>query len=324
MRRTRRVQQPLWFPPSHLDRATALRIWKCPKCTAEAILLYDHRDRFCATLPASFKCPTCEEYSPAPWPCADQVAARCRKCGRSQLQLKSLGTQESLELPVLGRACTERIHQKECDRCVELTRPPPLSSLSLWKRFEAGFLGGVNWGPEPEQIEALKRLKSEGECQLKAELNRLEVIQARCRAEQVKAEAAIRSVDHLRGLHPTAFEDVVGAVFAAMGWTVFWTPTSGDHGIDLVLVNGNKKAAVQCKRYKRLVSEPEVRSFFGSFTRRVNEGYYVTTSNYTNAAQEWARRRKTLHLISGDSLVKLIAEFQPTFLDKKPVWRGHL
>ena len=132
------------------------------------------------------------------------------------------------------------------------------------------------------------------------------------------------SLDELRTLTPIEFEETVGALFCSMGWSVFWTPASGDHGVDLVLVKQKKRAVVQCKKYKGLVGEPEVREFYGSFAGKFKMGYYVTTADFTDSARDWVGRRKAIHLLPGTELVRLMDEVRPELVDKKPQWKEDL
>ncbi len=118
----------------------------------------------------------------------------------------------------------------------------------------------------------------------------------------------------LQALDPLAFERYVGQLFALEGYEVEYTPPSGDGGVDLLLRRAGRSrsldrkqvALVQCKRYTSAhsVGSPELRQFSGALRRALAyEGYFVTTSFFTPAAQDWARS-EGIHLIDGLALLQ--------------------
>ena len=89
----------------------------------------------------------------------------------------------------------------------------------------------------------------------------------------------------IRSLSGTEFEEYVASVFKGLGFAVEYTAVTGDHGIDLILQKGNKRAVVQCKRWEGGVGEPVIREFLGSMTSMgVKIGYMVTTAPFTATA----------------------------------------
>lgn len=117
----------------------------------------------------------------------------------------------------------------------------------------------------------------------------------------------------LQAMDPTAFERYIGRLFELEGYHVDYTPRSSDGGVDLRLhrsgrgrrAPGEGLALVQCKRYaaSHSVGSPELQHFSGALRRAfAYEGYFVTTSFFTPAAQEWAQN-EGIHLIDGLALL---------------------
>jgi restriction system protein len=143
------------------------------------------------------------------------------------------------------------------------------------------------------------------------------------RLRELAMQQRMQTLDGLRQMDPTEFEKAVGSLYLAQGWGVFVTPRSGDRGIDLVLIKESRKIAVQCKKYKATVSERLVREFYGSFVGHFAGGVFVTTSSYSPACVEWAKKRKSrLTLVNGETLASLMAEHKPPRVDKFELWQG--
>ncbi len=122
------------------------------------------------------------------------------------------------------------------------------------------------------------------------------------------------TLQDLQTLDPLAFERYIGHLFALEGYHVDYTPRSGDGGVDLLLrrpgrnrhVPHKQVALAQCKRYASAhsVGSPELQQFSGAMRRAfAYEGYFVTTSFFTPAAQDWARS-EGIHLIDGLALLQ--------------------
>ncbi len=122
------------------------------------------------------------------------------------------------------------------------------------------------------------------------------------------------TLQDLQAMDPAAFECYIGRLFELEGYRVDYTPQSGDGGVDLLLRRPGRSrraasegiALVQCKRYaaSHSVGSPELQQFSGALRRAfTHEGYFVTTSFFTPAAQEWARK-EGIHLIDGLALLQ--------------------
>jgi restriction system protein len=115
--------------------------------------------------------------------------------------------------------------------------------------------------------------------------------------------------DAIADLYPDDFERLVGAVFTVYGMKVQHTGDFGDHGIDLVVEDGEgSKCLVQCKRWKKnnQVGEPVLRDLYGAMaSEKATEGAIFTTGTFTQQARDWAEG-KPLQLCDGPQILELI------------------
>jgi HJR/Mrr/RecB family endonuclease len=120
-----------------------------------------------------------------------------------------------------------------------------------------------------------------------------------------RAEETI-TPDDLYALSPAAFEGYVADLFQRKGYRVFLRGQSGDHGVDLELEHsGNRRAIVQCKRYRNAIGPDVVRELFGTMIHEgVHHAFLVTTADISPAARKWARN-KPITLIDGSTLAKI-------------------
>jgi len=87
------------------------------------------------------------------------------------------------------------------------------------------------------------------------------------------------------------FEEHCAAAFRARGWNVTTTPTSGDHGADLIIRTGSRIIAVQCKNYKGRVGNRAVqevyaaRSYYGA-----QDAIVICPGGFTRQAEQMAYR----------------------------------
>nr|WP_310688780.1 restriction endonuclease [Aliifodinibius sp. S!AR15-10] len=120
----------------------------------------------------------------------------------------------------------------------------------------------------------------------------------------------------LQNIKPEKFEEYVRDIFDERGYQTNLTQFTGDGGIDITLKKNSKTKIVQCKRYKGVVSSPEIRQFLGTLTyNEVDAGIFVTTGKFSSGAKKIARK-SDIQLINGDSLVKLAIETFGTSDDK--------
>jgi restriction system protein len=117
----------------------------------------------------------------------------------------------------------------------------------------------------------------------------------------------IANVDTLTGI---AFEEFVGTLLYKMGYQVDFTPKVGDYGVDIIATKGDKKLAVQCKRYKSKVPIEAVYQVVGGIKHYgCNGGMVITNSVYTKNAIKLAESNG-IKLIDREQLGKLIRKNQ--------------
>lgn len=125
---------------------------------------------------------------------------------------------------------------------------------------------------------------------------------------QRRKKLAARTVtaEDLYALSPDAFERYVADLFRKKGYQVALRGRSGDRGVDLELErSGNRRAIVQCKRYRNAIGPDIVRELFGTMIHeRVHHAFLVTTADISPAARDWARN-KPMTLIDGLTLVQI-------------------
>jgi restriction system protein len=92
-------------------------------------------------------------------------------------------------------------------------------------------------------------------------------------------------------LSPYELEKFAAHVYNRMGYRVTHTGRSGDHGVDLRLVNPRGQIEiVQCKQWSKPVGEPEVRNLVGAMVHeKAVRGFLWAPLGFTLEAQRWAK-----------------------------------
>jgi restriction system protein len=114
-------------------------------------------------------------------------------------------------------------------------------------------------------------------------------------------------------MDPIDFEDLVAALFKAMGMEVMTTERSGDGGVDVRAMDPDPirggKLVIQVKRYRNTIPPAPVRDLYGTMLHEgATKGILVTTAEFGPSAQEFASG-KPLTLIGGTQLVDLLAQY---------------
>lgn len=126
-----------------------------------------------------------------------------------------------------------------------------------------------------------------------------------------------RMLAHLHEITPPAFEQLVGALLAQIGFEdVEVTGRSGDGGLDVqaeLTVGGitRVKTAIQVKRWKHNVSGKTVRELRGALVAD-QRGLVITTSDFTRDAitEASAPSKVPISLVTGEKLVTLLVDNQ--------------
>lgn len=109
------------------------------------------------------------------------------------------------------------------------------------------------------------------------------------------------------------FEEFVANLLRQLGYErVKMTPTTGDQGVDITAVKGDKKYAIQCKRYAKKLGNTPVQEVNAGKTIYGCSIAVVLTNNYFTSGGKEAARALGVELWDRDVLQKMItyAEFK--------------
>ncbi len=127
--------------------------------------------------------------------------------------------------------------------------------------------------------------------------------------QQVKSQEYISqklSERNWRAMRSVEFENFLQEVFEALGYNVEETPTSGDQGVDLLVVKHGWRIAVQVKGYLHSVSNSAVQEAFAGMAHYgCNACAVATNSLFTPSARELAASTGCL-LIDEENIVDVI------------------
>lgn len=142
----------------------------------------------------------------------------------------------------------------------------------------------------------------------------------------VRSERELRSLveeelrERLAEIKPSHFEWLVEQLVVKLGYgssadavMAALRSGSGDTGIDGVIQEdrlGLGQIYLQAKRWKGNVGRPEIHSFVGAMHGRAQKGVFITTSDYTREAREYADslRDIRIRLIDGGELAALMVD----------------
>ena len=118
----------------------------------------------------------------------------------------------------------------------------------------------------------------------------------------------------LMNMDPIEFEELVAALFQAMGMEVMTTARSGDGGVDVQAMDPDPvrggKLVIQVKRYHNTIPPAPVRDLYGTMLHEgATKGIFVTTAEFGPSAQEFAAG-KPLTLIGGRQLAGLLIRYK--------------
>ena len=119
------------------------------------------------------------------------------------------------------------------------------------------------------------------------------------------------------------FEQVVAAVFEALGYTAAVTQATGDHGVDVIahpdaLGLERPFIKVQAKSGTGTVGEPEVNQLKGLLNEG-EKGVLISLGQFSRAAEATARTSPNLTLVDKRQFVKL---FLDHYDELDPAWRS--
>ncbi|MEY4446402.1 MAG: hypothetical protein RL444_1515 [Verrucomicrobiota bacterium] len=118
----------------------------------------------------------------------------------------------------------------------------------------------------------------------------------------------------------TDLEHKFGKLLKAAGFSVKFTPTSGDGGIDIKAHKDGQYIAVQCKNYARKVGTPEIRDFAGAldYARETSSnvvGWLVAPNGFSESTFKSHHRPGKLELWDFIDIQELVMETYPSVVD---------
>jgi restriction system protein len=136
---------------------------------------------------------------------------------------------------------------------------------------------------------------------------------------EIRASVTRELVEALERVSPAYFEVIVLDLLHKLGYgtsraDIQRLGRSGDEGIDGVIALdrlGLDKVYVQAKKWKDAVGRPEVQAFYGALAgQRAKRGVLITTSRFTNQAEEFARSVEGIVLVNGVRLAQLMVDHE--------------
>lgn len=113
---------------------------------------------------------------------------------------------------------------------------------------------------------------------------------------EVRAHLVAKYQDRFN-VHWRKFEEVVASVFRDLGYDVVLGAGQNDGGVDVIMSppNGTQMIGVQVKRYRDKIEVEQIRGFLGALIdKQLTEGVFVTTSDFTDPANQQAARYSAL------------------------------
>jgi restriction system protein len=121
------------------------------------------------------------------------------------------------------------------------------------------------------------------------------------------------SIDELRALPSTRFEDMIALLFTRLGYDVKQTPYSNDFGRDAIMTKDGKKYLLECKRYTRkgMSGRPPLQKLHSAMvTDKADGGFFVTSGGFSEPGKRFAKENN-ITLIDAEALTRLMFESNP-------------
>jgi restriction system protein len=137
--------------------------------------------------------------------------------------------------------------------------------------------------------------------------------------DELRHKVAAEILESLSSVSPTFFETIVLNLLHQMGYGTSRTDLQrvggvGDAGIDGVISLdklGLEKVYIQAKRWQHSVGRPDVQAFYGALAgQHAKRGVFITTSNFTVQAVEFARSVEGVVLVDGSRLAELMIDHE--------------
>ena len=136
---------------------------------------------------------------------------------------------------------------------------------------------------------------------------------------ELRAKARLDLLEALGRVTPRYFEEIVLELLHKMDYgtsreDLKRVGRSGDGGIDGIISLdklGLDKVYVQAKRWQNAVGRPDVQGFYGALAgQRAKRGVFITTSNFSQQAVDFAKSVEGIVLVDGDRLADLMIDHE--------------
>jgi len=118
------------------------------------------------------------------------------------------------------------------------------------------------------------------------------------------SQLRIDDVDSMSGVK---FEEYVAELFRREGYRIQNTATSGDYGVDLIIVKDGIRTAIQTKRYSKPVNQAAIREAVAGMKHyKCTRSMVVTNNHFTHFAIGLAQTNECT-LIDREKLIEMIA-----------------
>lgn len=120
------------------------------------------------------------------------------------------------------------------------------------------------------------------------------------------------TLSHVDDMTGVEFEQYLGDILKSQGYSVKYTPTTGDFGTDIIAQKAKKRYSIQAKRYREKVGPPAIQQAVTALkVYQCDQAIVVTNSYYTKEAKELAKYNDC-QLIDRDLLADWIFKYQKT------------
>lgn len=151
-------------------------------------------------------------------------------------------------------------------------------------------------------------------------LKRLDITSSDAAIDEIRAYLVGR-YEARHHVNEFRFEDVVGSVYADLGYTTVVTNRRGDDGIDVFLRKGDETIGVQVKRYTGTIGVALIRELAGALLfHGIAKGVFVTTSKFTAGAprqvDRFKMRGQQIELVDADAFYGALEIAQARHLEQ--------
>lgn len=105
------------------------------------------------------------------------------------------------------------------------------------------------------------------------------------------------------GMDGHQFENAVASIYRTLGFEAIVSKQGGDGGIDIILIKGDEKIAVQCKAHKTAVAPAVARDLYGTMGHfGYTKGLLISLNGFTKGVHEFVKD-KSIELVTVEDLI---------------------